>query len=79
MRLRDNLEQTGWSNVALCVLTTCQITGAVGAGRSLCCPQIEERGAPDQVIRPVATLGSRQPPIDIVYAEPVTLVEGVVV
>jgi hypothetical protein len=85
MRLRDNLEQTGWINVALCVLTTCQIAGAVGAGRSLCC-QIDERGVPDQVIHPVVTLGARQPPIDIVYAQPIdrrsheaTVVEGVVV
>lgn len=38
LRLLENLEQSGWITVALCCLTACQFLGAVGAGRSLCCP-----------------------------------------
>ena len=45
LRLRANLEQTGWITAALVSLWVCQLVGAVAASRSLCCPPAAAQAA----------------------------------
>lgn len=66
LRLRENLEQTGWITVALLGLVGCQLVGAVAAARSLCCPGVDPEAAsfPRGVAlpRPVEPREPRAPP-----------------